>query len=223
MTIENLSTLYTLSFTKPRLDPSRDGDFCAYFVLESRGSETFVTDLAVFIHTLGQELMKWSVLGDPSRVDPCDPAHPVLRDIAYCWDGVACGYGVLQFSAIPVSVTNIRRNFHQTSRIFEPLCHRHRHEYFSSGIFSDWEDALLPLAFAEIEAAAQYVPEQSLHISIAHSSASGNYVTRAIFSLSPANVPDVSRIELRRLFCAPNRNPHVSFTCIVPTRSQNCK
>lgn len=157
MRVEDFSTLYTISFTEPRLDPNRDEDICIYFALDSAGSGTFVTDLVVFIRTLAQELMKWSVLGDPTHLDPGDPAHPVLRDLAYCWDGVGCSYGVLQFNATPISIMNIRRKFHQTSRIFSPLCHQHRYEYFASGVFSDAEPALLLEVFTAIEVAAQYV------------------------------------------------------------------
>ena len=53
MNVEELSTLYTISFTCPRLNPNQDGDFCVYFTLESDGSNTFVTDLALFIRALG--------------------------------------------------------------------------------------------------------------------------------------------------------------------------
>lgn len=157
MDLEQLSTLHTISFTNPRLDPDEDGDFCVYFALESHGSESFVTDLALFIRALGQELIKWSVLGHPNRLNPNNPAHPMLRDLAYCWDGIACGYGVLQFSAIPVSVMNIRRAFHRTSRLRGAFCHAHRYEYFARGIFSDMEPAVLPLVFTEMEITAQYV------------------------------------------------------------------
>ena len=157
MTVEHLSTLYTISFTEPRLDPTKDGDFCVYFLLESRGSKTFVTDLALFIRALGRDLIEWSALGNPDHLGPGDPAHPALRDLAYCWDGVACGYGVLQFRATPISVLNIRRNFHQKSRIFSPLCSHRRHEYFATGTFADAEQIVLPLAFTEMEMAARYV------------------------------------------------------------------
>lgn len=157
MNVEHLSTLHTISFTHPRLDPTQEGDFCVYFSLESSGSETFVTDLALFIRTLGQRLNEWSVYGRPNRFDPGDPAHPVLRDIAYCWDGIACGHGVIQFSADVVSVMNIRRMFHRTSRIFGAICQHHRYEYLASGVFLDVESAVLPLVFTEMETAAQYV------------------------------------------------------------------
>jgi hypothetical protein len=157
MRVENISTLYTLSFTEPRLNPDRGEDFCVYFALDSHGSGTFVTDLAVFIRALGQELIKWSVLGDSDHLDPGDPAHPVLRDFAYSWDGVACGYGVLQFGAPLTSVMNIRRSFHQMSRISAPLCSHLRFEYFGSGLFSDAGPSLLLQVFTEIEVAAQYV------------------------------------------------------------------
>jgi hypothetical protein len=157
MEAEHLSTLHTISFTTPRLDPDKDGDFCVYFTLETSGAETFVTDLALFIQALGKKLIRWSVLGHPDRLDPNNPAHPVLRDLAYCWDGVACAYGVLQFGARPVSVMNIRRVFHRTSRIYGPFCQAHRHEYFASGIFLDVEQAVIPLVFTEMEVAAQYV------------------------------------------------------------------
>ena len=165
MRVENLSILYTISFTSPRLNPDRDDDICVYFALDSPGSGTFVTHFTLFIRALGQELARWSVLGDPDHLDPGDPAHPMLRDLAYCWDGIASGHGVLQFSATPVSVMNIRRNFHQASRVFAPLCRYHRYEYFASGIFSDAEQALLLQVFTEMEVAAQYVYSTNLLIS----------------------------------------------------------
>ena len=157
MDAERLSALHTISFTTPRLNPNGDGDFCVYFALETLGAGTFVTDLALFVRALGQKLIKWSVLGHPDQLDPDNPAHPVLRDLAYCWDGVACVYGVLQFSARPVSVMNIRRVFHRTSRIFGAFCQAHRYEYFATGIFSDMEQLVIPLVFTEMEVAAQYV------------------------------------------------------------------
>lgn len=86
MDIEELSTLHTISFTNPRLNPDGDGDFSVYFALETFGAETLVSDLALFIRTLGRQLIRWSVLGNPNRLDPDNPAHPVLRDLAYCWD-----------------------------------------------------------------------------------------------------------------------------------------
>lgn len=159
MEVEGLSTLHTFSFTTPRLDPNRDGDFCVYFALESHGAETFITDLALFIRALGQKLTRWSVLGHPDQLNPDNPAHPALQDLAYCWDGVACGYGVLQFRAPPVSVMNVRRVFHRTSRIHGPFCHAHRCEYFASGVFLDMEPVVTRMVFTEIEAAAQYVPQ----------------------------------------------------------------
>ena len=155
MTIENASVLYTISFTSPRLDPDRDGDICVYFALDSVGSRTFVTDLALFIRNLGQELAKWSVLGHPDHLDPDDPAHPVLHDLAYCWDGISCGYGVLQLCATPVSIINIRRSFHQTSRILAPHSRYCRYEYFASGIFLNAEPGLLTQMFTEMESTAQ--------------------------------------------------------------------
>jgi len=157
MDIEHLSTLYTISFTNPHLDPTRNGDFCVYFTLETTGAEMFVSDLALFIRGLGRDLIRWSVLGDPHRLNPDNPAHPVLRDLTYCWDGVACVHGVLQFGAPPVSVMNIRRVFHRTSRICGACCQAHRYEYFASGVFSDLERVDIPPVFAEMEVAAQYV------------------------------------------------------------------
>ena len=157
MDISQLSTLHTISFENPRLDSDGTGDFCVYFTLEAAGAESFVTDLALFIRTLGWRLIKWSVLGHPGRLGPNDPAHPVLRDLAYCWDGIACGYGVLQFHASPVSVMNIRRMFHRTSRICGPFCQTHRYEYFASGVFLDVELAAIPPVFADMEVAAQCV------------------------------------------------------------------
>ena len=175
MRVENLSTLYTISFTKPRLDPTMDGDFCVYFLLESRRSQTFVTDLALFVRALGRNFVKWSALGDPDHLGPGNPAHPALRDLAYSWDGVASCYGVLQFRATHVSVMNIRRNFHQLSHIFSPLCSHSRYEYFATGTFEDAEDTLLPLAFTEMEIAAQYVYSTNFFIfkNIAHSNRQG--------------------------------------------------
>jgi hypothetical protein len=71
-----------------------------------------------------------------------------------------------------VSVMNIHRNFHRTSDIFGPLCHS-RHEYLASGIFLDWEHALLPRLFDEIEAAARYVRNRFSYLPIAHSNHQG--------------------------------------------------
>jgi len=157
MEVEQLSTIYTISFTNPRLNPNKDGDFCVYFTLETDGAETLVSDLALFIHTLRQKLTRWSVLGYADQLDPDNPAHPVLRDLAYCWDGVACAHGVLQFGATPVSVMNIHRVFHRTSRICGPFCQAHRYEYFASGVFLDVERAAILPVFTEMEVAAQYV------------------------------------------------------------------
>lgn len=199
MDVERLSTLHTISFTHPRLNPDRDEDFCVYFAIESSGSETFVTDLALFIRTLGQELVKWSVLGHPDRLDLGNPAHPVLRDLAYCWDGVACAHGVLQFNAIPVSVMNIRRTFHRTSRIFGAFCHTHRYEYFASGIFLDVEREMLPLVFTEMEVAAQYVyPYRFPPIfkSLIYNFVLGNYVITMPFSLTLQTAPSGSRVKM---------------------------
>ena len=169
MEVERLSTLYTISFTNPRLNPEQDGDFCVYFALETAGAETLVLDLALFIRALGRNLIRWSVLGNPHRLNPDNPAHPILRDLAYCWDGVACAYGVLQFGASAVSVMNVRRVFHRTSQICGPFCQTHRYEYFASGIFSDLERAAIPPVFAEMEVAAQYVcSNKFLNFRIAH-------------------------------------------------------
>ena len=157
MDVGQLSTLHTFSFTNPRLNPNETGDFCVYFTMETAGAETFITDLALFIRTLGRRLIKWSVLGRPDRLGPDDPAHPALRDLAYCWDGIACGYGVLQFCAGPVSVMNVHRMFHRTSRICGPVCHTHRYEFFANGIFLDMEQAAILPIFTDMEVAAQYV------------------------------------------------------------------
>jgi hypothetical protein len=153
-----LSALHTISFTQPHLNQYEHRDFCIYFTLETFGAETLVSDLALFIRTIGQQLVEWSVLGDPSQLNSDNPAHPSLQDIAYCWDGVACAYGVLQFHASSVSVMNIRQMFHQTSKICGSFCQIHRYEYLASGVFSDVEQAAIPTMFAEIEIAAQYVP-----------------------------------------------------------------
>jgi len=163
MKVEQLSVLHTISFTNPRLNVNRDGDFCVYFALESNGPETFATDLALFIRTLGRELIEWSVHGNPNRLDPGDPAHPTLQDIAYSWDGVTCAFGVLQFSANSVSVMNIDRVFHRTSRILFPLCPSHRYEYFANGIFAHVERAVLLSVFTEMEVAAQCVCRDKLY------------------------------------------------------------
>ena len=152
-----LSVLYTISFTDPRLIPFRDEDFCIYFALETVGATSLSTDLALFIRTLGQKLNTWSALDDPDRLNPGNPLHPKLEDLAYSWDGVACVYGVLQFSANPVPTLNICRMFHQTSRICSPYCYVHRYEYLASGIFSDLNDKSVLQTFGEIEVSVQYV------------------------------------------------------------------
>lgn len=157
MNTDQLSTLHTISFTNPCLDPDKDGDFCVYFVLETDRVEKLVTDLALFIRDIGRTLIGWSVFGHADQLTAGNPAHPALRDLAYCWDGVTCAYGVLQFSATPVLVMNIHWAPHQTSQIYGPFCPAHWYEYFTSSIFSDVEQATLPLVFAEIEVAAQYV------------------------------------------------------------------
>ena len=102
-------------------------------------------------------MIEWSVLGHPNWLNPNNLAHPMLRDLAYCWDGIACGYGVLQFSAIPVSVMNICWAFHRMSRLCGTFCHAHHYKYFSCGIFSDMEPAVLPLVFTKMEITVQYV------------------------------------------------------------------
>ena len=163
MDAKRISTLYTLSFTYPCLQPDSHGDFCIYFALETQGAETLVTDLALFIWSVGQTLIRWSVLRHPSRLGPGNPIHPILRDLAYCWDGVATAYGVLQFSAQPVAVMNIQRVFHRTALICAPFCHAHRYKYCSTGMFSDVERKTLPLVFDEMESAAQYVSSVWFH------------------------------------------------------------
>lgn len=161
MDANRLSTLYTLSFADHRIDTSISSDFCLYFTLETYRTNTFIGDLAMFLRTVGRQLMMWSVLGNPDELDSGSPAHPVLHDLTYCWDGVTCGYGILQFIAPYVSVMNIRRMFHQTSRVCNPLCQDHRYEYVASGVFSDVERASIPSVFAEIEIAARYVHSAS--------------------------------------------------------------
>ena len=213
MEIQHLSTLYTISFTRPRLNPDRDGDFCLYFALESSGSKTIMTDLALFIRAIGRQLIKWTVLGNPDRLSSGNPAHPVLRDLAYSWDGVACAYGVLQFSAIPVSIMNIRRMFHRTSKISGPFCHTHRYEYFLSGILSDVPREMISLVFTEMEVAAQYVyPPNFLLFLFVHNFVLGSYAMTTPFSLMSKIVPSVSHVEYVRLFlfCFCIRNRHVS-------------
>ena len=157
MDTDRLSTLYTISFTDPRLIPFRDNDFCIYFALETVGARSLSTDLALFIRTLGQKLNMWSALDDPDQLNPGNPLHPKLQDIAYSWDGVACAYGVLQFSADLVSASNIRRMFHRSSRICSPHCYTHRYEYFASGVFLDLDHRSILRTFSEMEVSAQYV------------------------------------------------------------------
>ena len=108
-------------------------------------------------------MIRWSVLGRPDHLDPGDPTHPKLQDIAYSWDGVACAHGVLQFSASNVSVMNIPRVFHWTSQIFGAICQTHRYEYFARGIFLDVDQMVLPLVFTEMEVAAQCMYQTPLH------------------------------------------------------------
>ena len=115
------------------------------------------TDLALFIQTLAQTLNKWSVLEDPDQSSPESPAYPKLQDLAYSWDGIACAYGVLQFSASRVSVLNFHRMFHQMSSICNPHCFFHQYEYFASGVFLDMDLVLIWFVFHEMEIAARYV------------------------------------------------------------------
>lgn len=154
MDAERISTLHTISFTHPRLHPN--GDFCVYFALETQEAGTLVTDLALFIRGVGQRLIKWSVLGHLDRLGPGDQMHPTLQDLAYCWDGIATAYGILQFTARPAAVMNIQRVFHRTALICAPLCQTHRYEYLATGIFSDVERWTVPLVFNEMEIAARY-------------------------------------------------------------------
>lgn len=163
MDVEQISTLHTISFSHPRLHPDGHGDFCVYFALETPGTETLVTDLALFIRSVGQKLIRWSVLGHSGRLNPGNPMHPVLRDLAYCWDGVATAYGVLQFSAQPVAVMNIQRVFHRSALMCAPFCPVHRYEYFATGIFLDMERRALPPVFDEMESAARYVSSTQFH------------------------------------------------------------
>ena len=88
--VEDFSALYTISFTALRLNPDREDDICVYFALDTSGAGTFVTDLALLIRGLGQELTKWSALRDPDYLDRGDTAQPTLRDFAYCWDWMLC-------------------------------------------------------------------------------------------------------------------------------------
>ena len=115
------------------------------------------TDLALFIQTLARRLNHWSVLEDIDQWSPGSPAYPKLQDVAYCWDGVAYAYGVLQFSASRVSVLNIRRMFHQTSLICNPQCYSHRYEYFATGVFLDVDPATTWFLFREMEIATRCV------------------------------------------------------------------
>lgn len=157
MNVRQLSTLYTISFSRPRLHPDRCGDFCVYFALETQDTGTLVTDLALFIRGIGWKLIKWSVLGCSNRLGPGNPVHPSLQDLAYCWDGVATAYGVLQFSAQPMAVMNIQRVFHRTASICAPFCPARRYEYFATSTFLDVEQRTLPLVFGKVESAARYV------------------------------------------------------------------
>ena len=198
MDVEELSTLHTISFTNPRLNPDGDGDFSVYFALETFGAETLVSDLALFIRTLGRQLIRWSVLGNPNRLDPDNSAHPVLRDLAYCWDGVTCTYGILQFHATPVSTMNIRRMFHRTSRICGPFCQAHQYEYFASGIFSDVEQAVIPTVFTEMEVAAQYVCSNKFPLifkPLTYRPVLGSFVTTVYFLSKPQIALNAFRIE----------------------------
>jgi len=157
MDTNQLSVLYTISFTDPRLIPTRDTDFCVYFALETVGVRSLSADLALFIRTLGQKLNAWSALNDPDRLNPGNPLHPKLQDITYGWDSVACAYGVLQFSANLVPMLNIRRMFHQTSEICNPHCGTHWYEYLANGIFLDLDHRSILQMFSEMEVIAQYV------------------------------------------------------------------
>jgi hypothetical protein len=157
MNTEQVSSLYTISFSHPRIHPNRHGDFCVYFALETQEAGTLTTDLAVFIRGVGQKLIKWSVFGCSNRLGPGNTMHPSLHDLAYSWDGVATAYGVLQFSAPPVAVMNIQRVFHRTASICAPFSHTRRYEYFATGMFLDVEWKTIPSVFNGVESAAQYV------------------------------------------------------------------
>ena len=154
---DHVSVLHTLSFTRPCLIPERRADFSVYFALDTNGAGTLFPDLALFIQALAQRLNRWSVLDNTGQCSLRSPAHPRLQDLAYCWDGVTSAYGVLQFTATRVSVSNIRRMFHQTSSICNPYCYFHRYKYFANGFFLDLDLASISLTFQQMEVAAQYV------------------------------------------------------------------
>jgi len=198
MDVEQISALYTISFSHPRLHPNSHGDFCIYFALETKGTGTLVTDLALFIRNIGQKLIKWSVLGHPDCLGPGDPIHPTLQDLAYCWDGVATAYGVLQFSAQAVAAMNIRRVFHRTASVCAPFCHIHRYEYFATGIFLDVDRTTLLSMFNEMESAAQYVHSTQFHLILEllmHGCMPGSCVMTMTFSLMPRIIPNVFHSE----------------------------
>ena len=199
MDVKQISALHTISFGYPRLRPDSHGDFCVYFALETRGTETLVTDLALFIQSVGRRLIRWSVLGHSGRLGPGNPIHPILRDLTYCWDGIATAYGVLQFSAPPVAVMNIQRAFHRSALICAPFCHAHRYEYFATGIFLDVERRTLPLVFDEMESAAQYVFSTQFHPIfkfLIRCSVSGSYVMTMTSSSMLRIIPGVSRFKV---------------------------
>ena len=155
------------------------------------------TDLALFIQTLAQRLNQWSVLEDANRCSPGSPAYPKLQDLAYCWDGVAYAYGVLQFSASQVSVLNIHRMFHQMSLICNPHCYFHRYKYFGSGVFLGVGPVTIWFLFREMEIAAQCVCSVkilcfkllTLYFLL------GNYVMVASLPLAPWIHPSTSHSE----------------------------
>lgn len=179
MDTNQISTLYTISFSNPRLHPDSQGDFCVYFALETQGAETLVTNLALFIRSVRRKLIRWSVLGHPDCLRPGNPIHLILRDLACCWDGVATAYGVLQLGTPPVAVMNIQWAFHRTTLICTPFCHAHWYEYFATGIFLDVEWRTLPLVFDEMESAARYASFAQFHLIfkfLIHGSLSGSCV-----------------------------------------------
>ena len=99
--------------------------------------------------------------------DP-DRTSRLSADLAYCWDGTATAYGVLQFGAQPAAAMNIQRVFHRAASIHSPLCPTRRYEYLATGTFLDAKSSTIPLVFSEVESAAQYVDCFILYFQIAH-------------------------------------------------------
>jgi hypothetical protein len=160
MNTEQVSSLYMISFSHPRIHPNRHGDFCVYFALETQEAGT-LDHRPCRVHprcrTEADQVVSFWVLQPPRTWEYTNTMHPSLHDLAYSWDGVATAYGVLQFSAPPVAVMNIQRVFHRTASICAPFSHTRRYEYFATGMFLDMERKTIPSVFNGVESAAQYV------------------------------------------------------------------